>query len=75
MSKVYANLNVNGNFVYNNNPTNGYILTTDVDGHISFTQSNVIESINYASLPASGLSSRLYITTDNNNVYRFLIDR
>ena len=47
MSKVYANLNVNGNFVYNNNPTNGYILTTDVDGHISFTQSNVIESINY----------------------------
>ena len=71
MGKVYADLKVNGGFIYNNNPTDGYILSTDGTGHISFTQSDVIESSDYASLPVSGLGSRLYVTTDNNNVYRW----
>ena len=32
MSKIYSNLELNGQFVYNNNPTSGYVLTTDGDG-------------------------------------------
>ena len=71
MGKVYADLEVNGDFIYNNNPTDGYFLTTDGAGLVSWTQSSVIESTDYASLPASGLSSRLYITLNNNNTYRW----
>lgn len=71
MGKVYADLEVNGDFIYNNNPTDGYFLTTDGAGLVSWTQSSVIESTDYASLPASGLASRLYITLNNNNTYRW----
>lgn len=71
MGKVHTNLKVNGDFIYNNNPINGYILTTDAHGLVSWTQSSVFESTDYASLPATGLSSRLYITKNNNNVYRW----
>ena len=71
MGKVYADLEVNGGFIYNNNPTSGYNLTTDSNGLVSWTQSSVIEAADYASLPASGLGSRLYITLNNNNTYRW----
>ena len=71
MGKVYADLKVNGDLIYNNNPTDGYFLTTDGDGLVSFTQSSVIESVDYASLPVTGLGSRLYITLNNNNTYRW----
>ena len=39
MSKIYSNLELNGQFVYNNNPTSGYVLTTDGDGLVSWTAS------------------------------------
>ena len=71
MGKVHTNLKVNGDFIYNNNPTNGYFLTTNGTGLVSFTQSSVIESVDYASLPVTGLGSRLYITLNNNNTYRW----
>lgn len=71
MGKVYANLEVNGDLIYNNNPTDGYILTTDGSGLVSWTASSVIESVDYASLPPTGLNSRLYITLNNNNTYRW----
>ena len=71
MGKVYTNLRVDGGLTYNNNPTDGYLLSTNGDGLISFTQSSVIESADYSSLPASGLGSRLYITLNNNNTYRW----
>jgi len=71
MGKVYADLKVNGDLIYNNNPTDGYFLATDGDGLVSFTQSSVIESSDYASLPVTGLGSRLYITLNNNNTYRW----
>ena len=44
MSKVYSNLNLNGSFVYNNNPQSGYILTTDNLGLVSWTASISIAS-------------------------------
>lgn len=71
MGKVYADLKVDGDFIYNNNPTDGYFLATDGEGRVSFTQSSIIESVDYASLPATGLGSRLYITKNNNNTYRW----
>lgn len=71
MGKVFADLQVNGDLIYNNNPAAGYILTTDGNGLVSWTQSSVIESADYASLPPSGLGSRLYITLNNNNTYRW----
>lgn len=71
MGKVYADLEVNGDFIYNINPTSGYVLSTDADGIASWTQSSVIEAADYASLPASGLGSRLYVTLNNNNTYRW----
>lgn len=71
MGKVYADLKVNGDFIYNNSPIDGYILSTDADGLVSWTASSVIESADYASLPATGLNSRLYITLNNNNTYRW----
>lgn len=45
MSKVYSNLNVNGSFVYNNNPQEGYVLTTDNIGLVSWTSSNALISM------------------------------
>lgn len=42
MSKIYSNLELNGQFVYNNNPTSGYVLTTDDNGLVSWTASNNI---------------------------------
>lgn len=45
MSKVYSNLNLNGSFVYNNNPQSGYILTTDNLGLVSWTASSALISI------------------------------
>jgi len=39
MGKVYADLKVNGNLIYNKNPQSGYILTTDSIGVASWTNS------------------------------------
>ena len=39
MGKVYADLEVNGDFIYNKNPQSGYILTTDSIGVASWTNS------------------------------------
>ena len=38
-----------------------------INGH----RGDVIESVDYASLPVTGLRSRLYITLNNNNTYRW----
>ena len=45
MGKVYANLKVNGEFIYNNNPQDGYVLTTDNDGLVSWTASAALISV------------------------------
>jgi len=45
MGKIYANLRVNGDFIYNNNPQDGYVLTTDNDGLVSWTASAALISV------------------------------
>lgn len=45
MAKVYTNLKVNGSFVYNNNPQDGYVLTTDNFGLVSWTASTALISV------------------------------
>ena len=53
MSKIYSNLELNGQFVYNNNPTSGYVLTTDDNGLVSWTAS--VNTIATASSAEFGL--------------------
>lgn len=39
MSRIYSNLHINGQLIYNNNPQEGYVLTTNSDGLVSWTSS------------------------------------
>lgn len=59
----------------NKNPPNGYA-GLDSSGKIAAAQlpsyvDDVLEAANYASLPATGESGKIYITTDTNNEYRW----
>jgi hypothetical protein len=45
MARVYSNLHVDGTFVYNNNPQEGYVLTTDNVGLVSWTASSALISV------------------------------
>lgn len=69
----YEQFRLDGNtdFVFDNSPVQGYTLTTTGNGTASWTQSSVIEYADYSSLPATGLGSRIYITLNNNNSYRW----
>lgn len=50
MSKVYSDLEVNGQFIYNNNPQSGYVLTTDVNGVASWTASNTLVDLSHGNI-------------------------
>ena len=42
MSKIYSNLHIEGQLIYNNNPQDGYVLTTDSSGLVSWTSSTAV---------------------------------
>ena len=42
MSKIYSNLHLEGQLIYNNNAQEGYVLTTDSNGLVSWTSSTSI---------------------------------
>ena len=42
MSRIYSNLHIEGQLIYNNSPQSGYILTTDNDGLVSWTSSTSV---------------------------------
>jgi hypothetical protein len=42
MSKIYSDLHIEGQLIYNNNPQSGYVLTTDSFGLVSWTSSTSV---------------------------------
>ena len=42
MSKIYTSLHIEGQLIYNNNPQEGYVLTTDSFGLVSWTSSTSV---------------------------------
>ena len=53
MAKIYSDLYLEGQLIYNNNPTSGYVLTTDDNGLVSWTAS--VNTISTASSTDFGL--------------------
>lgn len=66
MSNIHTNLNVHGQFVYNNNPTSGYVLTTDSNGIASWTASN--STSYYAGLGLTFSGSTFSLSSVNNKI-------
>lgn len=79
MGKVYGDLKINGDLIYNNNPIAGYFLTTDEYGLVSWTQSsaglvNLIQDTTHVNLILLKNSNNLipgtyYRITDFQTIY------
>ena len=66
MNNIYADLNLQGQFIYNNNASNGYILTTDSNGVASWTSSSSTSYYADAGLTFSG--STFSLSSVNNKI-------
>lgn len=65
---IYGDLNLHGQFIYNNSPSNGYVLTTDSNGVASWTASSGGGTSYYADGGLTFSGSTFSLSSVNNKI-------